>query len=95
MTAMKAFHGTTYESAKDILAEGFAYSSGNDHWLGDGVYFFVAGVGYTPDRAAELWAEFRAFKQHSQFCALLVSNINIDDERFLDLTTYEGILSLS
>ena len=95
MTAIKAFHGTTHESAKGILADGFAYSSGNDHWLGDGVYFFVDGVGYAPDRAAELWAEFRAFIKHNQFCSLLVSSINIDDERFLDLTTYEGIRILN
>ena len=95
MTAMRAFHGTTHESAKGILADGFALSSGNEHWLGDGIYFFVDGVGYTPDRAAELWAEFRAFKQHTQFCALLKSDINVDDERFLDLTTYEGIRILN
>lgn len=95
MIAMRAFHGTTHESAKGILADGYAYSSGNDHWLGDGVYFFVEGVGYAPDRAAELWAEFRAFKQHSQFCALMASNINVAEERFLDLTAYEGIRILN
>ena len=54
MTAMKAFHGTTHESAKGVLANGFAYSSGNEHWLGDGVYFFVDGMGYAPDKATEL-----------------------------------------
>lgn len=95
MTAMKAFHGTTHESAKSILADGFVYSSGNEHWLGDGVYFFVDGLGYAPDKAAELWAEYRAFKQHNQFCALIASIIDIEDERFLDLTTYEGIRILN
>lgn len=52
-------------------------------------------MGYAPDKAAELWAEYRAFKQCSQFCALIMSNINANDERFLDLTTYEGIRILN
>jgi len=95
MTTMKAFHGTTHESARSILTDGFAYSSGNEHWLGDGVYFFVEGLGYAPDKAAELWAEYRAFKKKSQFCALLASKISVDNQRFLDLTTYEGIRILN
>jgi len=71
MVDMKAFHGTTLESAKAILSEGFAFSLGNEHWLGDGVCFFVDGVGYAPYKAAELWAEYRALRQHNRFCALL------------------------
>ena len=62
MMEIKIYHGTTLESARSILAEGFAYSLGNEHWLGDGVYFFAEGVGYAPERAAELWAEYRAYK---------------------------------
>lgn len=89
------FHGTTQESAKGIVANGFADSLGNEHWLGNGVYFFVEGVGYQPDRAAELWAQYRAYKQHSQFCALIVSKIVVEDRKLLDLSTYEGIRILN
>lgn len=95
MTEKNACHGTTRENAKSILNNGFAYSLGNEHWLGDGVYFFVEGVGYTPDRAAELWAEYRAYKQHSQFCSLISSEINVADDAFLDLTSYDGIRILN
>ena len=90
-----AYHGTTLESAKKILDEGFTYSLGNEHWLGDGVYFFVEGVGYTPTRAAELWAEYRAYRQNKLFCALIESKISIEDDRLLDLTSYEGIRILN
>ena len=95
MIEMKAYHGTIRDNAKGILSDGFAYSIGNEHWLGDGVYFFVEGVGYAPDRAAELWAEYRAFKLHTQFCALLSSVISVVENAFLDLTSYEGIRILN
>ena len=95
MIKMNAFHGTTQASAKGILSEGFAFSEGNEHWLGDGVYFFVEGVGYAPDRAAELWAEFRAYKQQSMFCSLMASQIHVEEDNMLDLTSYEGICILN
>ena len=88
---IKVFHGTTQESAKSIIANGFDFSEGNEHWLGNGVYFFVKGVGYLPERAAELWAEYRAYKQHTQFCSLIESTVCCDNDNVLDLTTYEGI----
>ena len=95
MIMMDAFHGTTQESAKGIISEGFAFSSGNEHWLGDGVYFFVEGVGYAPDRAAELWAEYRAFRQRVLFCSLIASHIHVHEDNLLDLTSYEGIRILN
>lgn len=81
MIEMIAYHGTTRDSAELILNEGFTFSLGNEHWLGDGAYFFVRGVGYAPERAAELWAEYRAYKQQNQFCALMEANIRVDEER--------------
>ncbi len=92
---IEAYHGTLRANVKDILAKGFSYSIGNYHWLGDGVYFFIEGLGYSPDKAAELWAEYRAVKSHSQFCANLKSNIEVDDSDVLDLTSYEGIRILN
>ena len=57
--------------------------------------FLRRRAGLCTDKAAELWAEYRTFKQHSQFCALLASNISVDDKRFLNLTTYEDIRILN
>ena len=92
---VEAFHGTLQNLAKQILDDGYKSSVGNAHWLGDGIYFFISGVGYAPDRAAELWAEYRAKKSQSQFCSLLSSVIDTDGDDVLDLTTYEGIRILN
>lgn len=92
---IKAYHGTIQELAKQIVVDGYNCSVGNVHWLGDGVYFFISGVGYAPDKAAMFWAEYRAKKSHAQFCALLSSIIDADDDDVLDLTTYEGIRILN
>ena len=89
------YHGTTRDSAKSILKTGFLFSKGNEHWLGDGVYFFVEGIGYEPQRAAELWAEYRAHKQQNPFCALMEALIEGEDSDVLDLTSYEGIRILN
>ena len=92
---IKAYHGTLKNLAKQIVDDGYKSSVGNAHWLGDGVYFFIDGVGYDPRRAAELWAEYRAKKSHKQFCSLLSSIIDAEDNDVLDLTTYEGIRVLN
>lgn len=39
--------------------------------------------------------EYRAKKSQSQFCSLLSSVIDTDDDDMLDLTTYEGIRILN
>ena len=92
---IEAYHGTLQNLAKQIVADGYKSSIGNAHWLGDGVYFFISGVGYAPDRAAMLWAEYRAKKSQAQFCSLLSSVIGVDNDDVLDLTTYEGIRILN
>lgn len=38
------YHGTTLESASQILDEGFIPTTGNEDWLGHGIYFFEASV---------------------------------------------------
>lgn len=41
-----AYHGTVARSARNICAEGFKSSAGEDPFLGDGVYFFENGQTY-------------------------------------------------
>lgn len=38
------YHGTTLESASQVLDEGFIPTTGNEDWLGHGIYFFEASV---------------------------------------------------
>ena len=100
MTATKrkmkkeAYHGTTLQHAKEILHLGFQMSEGNEHWLGDGTYFFVKGIGYTPERASELWAEYRAYKRGNPFCAVLKASIEADDEEVLVTSQHTRELGL-
>jgi hypothetical protein len=38
------YHGTDKKSAKSIIAENFKPSEGDNHWLGNGIYFFEDDV---------------------------------------------------
>ncbi|MPM58684.1 hypothetical protein SDC9_105517 [bioreactor metagenome] len=49
-------HGTSFDSAKEIISSNYELSKGNDEWLGDGVYFFVTGVSTKTSELAEKWA---------------------------------------
>lgn len=54
---LEGFHGTDIKSSKEIIKSGFKVSKGDQHWLGDGAYFFVEGLPPTPDVSAEKWAK--------------------------------------
>lgn len=49
--SIPAYHGTSQEAAREILASRFRLSEGAGEWLGHGVYFF------TSLDEAWLWAE--------------------------------------
>lgn len=40
MIRFSGFHGTNLDHTFSIIKNGFEPSSGDDHWLGDGIYFF-------------------------------------------------------
>jgi hypothetical protein len=41
---LDGFHGTDIRSSKEIVKSGFQVSKGDQHWLGNGAYFFVKGL---------------------------------------------------
>lgn len=90
------FHGTSLESAKDILKSNFELSIGNIEWLGNGVYFFISGISSKPDEQAEKWAIAQSWEnsakkyKYNNYC-VLKSKIATNDEYFLDLTNEEGL----
>lgn len=62
MALLEGFHGTNANNVPLILSEGFNESAGDDHWLGDGTYFFVEGpTGTNPKGAAVKWAVAEAY----------------------------------
>lgn len=93
--SMSGFHGTTSINAKKILAEGFTISRGDEHWLGDGTYFFIEGLSRTPDQQAEKWAKAeitanRLRDPENRF-SVIRATISAQEENFLDLTTANGV----
>ena len=64
------YHGTTTESAAEIVESGFRLSRNPYDWLGDGVYFFQDGF----DRAWE-WAR----ENHGVDAAVIAAEIYLID----------------
>lgn len=90
------YHGTSTENAREIITNEFNASSGNEHWLGDGVYFFIEGLSKTPDLQAEKWAIVESWDKKIKAnkysnIAVIKSSIQIEDANLLDLTSSEGV----
>lgn len=94
--SFEGHHGTSLESAKKILNSDYELSTGDDQWLGNGVYFFVAGVSTKTSELAEKWAKAQAWNKvtkknkYTEYC-VIQSNIQVDEAEFLDLTVEEGV----
>jgi hypothetical protein len=89
-------HGTSSEIAQVILSSEFEISKGNNHWLGDGAYFFVEGINSNTIDLAEKWAISEAFDNSSKlylylYYSVIESNINVRECEYLDLTCEEGV----
>lgn len=89
-------HGTSIDSAKEILKSNYRLSLGDEEWLGDGVYFFVPGVSNKTLDLAEKWAVAQAWDnsnktyKYDKYC-VMQAEIEVDDSSLLDLTTAEGV----
>jgi hypothetical protein len=84
------WHGTDESDAEEILRTNFEVSQGEDHWLGDGVYFFGEGVG-NPSLLASSWAKSEAHKKKYLRFAVLKADIAVNDTAVLDLCQAKGI----
>ena len=92
----KAYHGTSSINAKTIITQNFENSEGDDHWLGDGIYFFIEGISKKPNEQAEKWAIAEAWnnkekKYGYKEYSVIESDISIQEESVLDLTSSDGI----
>jgi hypothetical protein len=52
---MTGYHGCDADNVPSIKAKNFKCSLGDDHWLGEGVYFFTVGFS-DPAEDAKQWA---------------------------------------
>jgi hypothetical protein len=79
------YHGTSQEGARKIEAEGYE-ASGDENWLGRGVYFF----GTIPD-VTNGETEARAWAVYVKKCDnWAVIQVTINSEKFLDLVQNIG-----
>jgi hypothetical protein len=90
------YHGTSLQNAKTIINEGFEPSLGDDHWLGNGVYFFIEGISKNPNLNAEKWAVVEAWDKKNKSLkytqvGVIKAEIQVDKNNFLDLTTSDGV----
>ena len=92
---IEGFHGTSKINANVIIKEGFKLSEGDNQWVGDGVYFFTDDIGDGQQNAI-YWAKYKAWdkklKQYTYpFYAVIKSQIEVEEDKILDLTTHEGV----
>ena len=93
---IQGFHGTSFDNAKSIIRDDFKLSIGDEEWLGDGVYFFVKGLSDKPQEQAQKWAIAQSWDKNRKSnkykrYSVIRSEIAVDEENFLDLTTSNGI----
>lgn len=90
------YHGTSSESAKEILDSNYELSIGDSEWIGNGVYFFISGISSKPDEQAKKWAIAQSWDnglkkyRYKRFC-VIKSKIEAKEDSILDLTTEDGV----
>lgn len=93
----KAYHGTYRTNVAGILKEHFRETR-HDIWLGDGAYFFTEGI--SAKSPAECAKDFRvddAKKNNLIIYDVVVLEVEIalHSDKFLDLTTNDGLILLN
>ena len=97
---IKGHHGTDINSCKAILKSNYKISEGDQHWLGEGVYFFIEGLSTDTINLAKKWAIAEAWDndnkkyKYTNF-AVIESLIEVEEDKILDLTTEDGVKILS
>jgi len=90
------YHGTDSSLFKSIKSNNFTTSKGDDHWLGEGIYFFTDGISTSAKKNAENWAIAAAWnktsKKHNyaRFC-IISAEIRCSEADFWDLSTENGL----
>ncbi len=91
-TTMTGYHGCDSANVASIKANNFKTSTGEDHWLGEGAYFFGPGIS-DPAEDAKQWAIAAAWdnerwqKVYRQYSVL---EATITSRNLFNMTTDEG-----
>ncbi|HDR7750669.1 hypothetical protein ACQVQT_16130 [Bacillus paranthracis] len=90
-----AFHGTAESCSINILGEK-KFEIGTpreDHWLGQGIYFFREDL-----QQAFMWAKNKVKKHHkyrNQKPTVIETRVSIEESKFLNLDTRDGMEELN
>lgn len=80
-------HGTDLENVESILQQNFKPSRSERDWIGNGVYFFIDGIGDPAEHAAQ-WARsqsFAGYRQQRHYEQYAVVSALVKLRRYLDL----------
>lgn len=77
----KGYHGTSKASGYLIKAKGFSISRGDDHWLGDGAYFFE-----DDESMAFEWCKAESYKKKYKEYVIIESDIRVAIKNVFDLS---------
>jgi len=89
---MTGFHGCDADSVPSIKADNFKCSTGEHHWLGEGVYFFSAGIS-NPSEDAQRWAIAQSWDSRTgsrSYLKFSVLKAEISPANPLDMTNDTG-----
>lgn len=83
---IRGYHGTLLERAKKILAGNYKIGhKRNDHWLGQGVYFFREDY-----EQARSWT-IPIMRRNQKDGAVLITTFSIDSDAVMDLDSRKGL----
>lgn len=90
------YHGTNAANEASIVENNFRATNNRDLWAGNGVYFFIKGIG-NPINHAEDWATTHSWNKNEKAYRyldyiVLEAEILADDDKILDLTVDDGVV---
>jgi len=85
MVLYEGFHGTSEECATQIKTDNFNVSNGTTEWMGEGIYFFIQGIGGKASELAKDFASYRGHVNNFTRYSILKADISADPEKVLDL----------
>lgn len=88
---MLVYHGTDERAAGNIIMDGFVSKYNDEHWLGNGTYFF------TDFSLAKWWVTrpSEKFGTKINVPVVLQCSIHVDDDRVLDLLKLDDYIQFS
>jgi len=87
---LNGYHGTFLDCVNDIVSNGFKPKKRNDHWLGQGVYFYHNDI-----EQAKVWSKVKRnihVEYKGKKIAVLEANIVVNTKYFLNINKREELL---